>query len=418
MNFSTKLANFGDLFTMRKPKDIYLEDYKYELPDERIARYPLVERDQSKLLVYKEGNIFTRKFKDLPQILNPRTHLVFNNTRVIHARLFFQKKTGARIEIFCLEPIDPFDYQVSFGSTTSVVWKCIVGNSKKWKDGVLEAFSKKRQVNLRSERLKKERGNEWIRFSWEPKDMTFSEVLEIFGKTPIPPYLHREAEDSDELHYQTVYSKHEGSVAAPTAGLHFTDSLLKQIRISGTPVSEVTLHVGAGTFVPVKVENGLNHVMHTERFHISKANIIKLIANHQQITPVGTTSTRTLESIYWMGVKVLSGFPEKNCHELGQFESYELMQGRTRNESLQAILSLMEKQNMDLFFGSTSIMISPGYEFKMTNSLITNFHQPSSTLLMLIAAFVGDEWQKIYRYALENNFRFLSYGDSSLLLRE
>ncbi|MBE0655590.1 MAG: S-adenosylmethionine:tRNA ribosyltransferase-isomerase [Bacteroidales bacterium] len=403
---------------MRKPKEIFLGEFNYPLPDERIARYPVPERDRSKLLIFKNKTIQTEEFKALPDLLNKPTHLVFNNTKVIHARLFFRKTTGAQIEIFCLEPIHPFDYQVNFSEFGSVTWKCIVGNSRKWKNEILKAESIDGQIIINAERIKKDRGNEAIRFSWQPENISFSEVLEIFGKTPIPPYLNRDSEESDSLSYQTIYSKHEGSVAAPTAGLHFTEPLLNRIRQNGIPVTEVTLHVGAGTFVPVKVENGLDHEMHTERFQISKGSLLKLIDNHKHITTVGTTSTRTLESLYWMGVKILTQQPAEDCQKLGQFESYGFDFSATREEALLSILAFMEKQKMDIFFGSTSIMISPGYDFMMTDSLITNFHQPSSTLLMLIAAFVGDEWKRIYTYALENDFRFLSYGDSSILFRE
>lgn len=403
---------------MRKPKDIFLGEFNYPLPDERIAGYPLTVRDRSRLLVYKNGNIDSAEFRTLPYILNRYTHLVFNNTKVIHARLLFQKITGAQVEIFCLEPMLPFDYQVNFSASHSVTWKCIVGNSKKWKDEILVAEKNNRQVILKAERLKKEEGYESILFSWQPAEKCFSEILEIFGRTPIPPYLHREAEESDSIAYQTVYSKHEGSVAAPTAGLHFTEALMDHIKHSGIEITNVTLHVGAGTFVPVKVENGLDHVMHTERFQVSRKSIRHLANHHNHITSVGTTSCRTLESLYWIGVKILSGCKEEQCRSIGQFESYTLTDQYTRKEALTAIAGFLEEQNQELFFGSTSIMISPGYDFKMTDCLITNFHQPSSTLLMLIAAFVGDDWKRIYTYALENDFRFLSYGDSSILFRE
>ncbi len=403
---------------MKKPDYIALSRFNYELPDEKIATYPLELRDRSRLLVYKNGGIEEGRFYDLGSFLKSGTQLVFNNSKVIHARLKFKKATGARIEIFCLEPSVPFDYHLNFASQHSVEWKCIVGNSKKWKNEVLELTHRTGEFKIQAQRIGKEKNEELIKFSWEPGDLSFSEIIEIFGSTPIPPYLGREAEESDSLTYQTVYSKHEGSVAAPTAGLHFTDELIEILKNGNIPISEITLHVGAGTFTPVKVDNGMEHEMHVERFHIRKEELKFLIRRSDHITPVGTTSCRTLESLYWMGVKLKTGFHPEECNFLEQFEAYDLDQNIGRKEALMEIFDHLKKVNREIFLGSTGIMITPGYKFQMTDALITNFHQPGSTLLMLIAALVGDKWRDIYNYALENNFRFLSYGDSSLLFPE
>ncbi len=400
---------------MKKPENIAIGKFKYNLPESQIAPYPLAERDKSKLLVYRNGNISSGFFHEIDTFLNPDTHLVFNNSRVIHARLKFRKKTGAQIEIFCLEPLQPYEYQLNFSTIGSVEWKCVVGNSKKWKNERLQLFNAESKFTLYAKRIKKEGAEERIRFSWNPASISFSEIIEVFGNTPIPPYLGREAEKPDALTYQTIYSKHEGSVAAPTAGLHFTEGLLDRLEKKSFSMSEVTLHVGAGTFIPVRTENGLDHKMHVERFHVQKNSLEHLIRNHEHITPVGTTSCRTLESLYWMGVKMLMKYPDEDCAKLDQFEAYDLDQDIPGKKALEAILDFLEKENRDIFFGSTGIMISPGYTFRMTDCLLTNFHQPSSTLLMLIAALVGDKWQDIYEYALKNDFRFLSYGDSSLL---
>ena len=298
-----------------------------------------------------------------------------------------------------------------------MIWKCIVGNSKKWKKGTLEIIDTGKNYTLRANRIEKRPGEEIIQFEWDPDSLSFSQIIEVFGKTPIPPYLKRDAEEADSLLYQTIYSKHEGSVAAPTAGLHFTPKLLEELNDQKFSINEVTLHVGAGTFTPVKASNGIEHKMHIERFHVRKECINQLIEKCGHITPVGTTSCRTLESLYWMGVKILEKYPASEQIFLDQFEAYNLNPEYSRKEALQAIIDFLDRNNSEIFFGSTGIMISPGYEFKMTDCLITNFHQPASTLLMLIAALVGDRWKGIYSYALENNFRFLSYGDSSILFR-
>lgn len=413
----TKLAIFADLFRMKKPKDIPVKLFHYDLPDHRIAKYPMDKRDESKLLVYKGGEAQSKRFFELPEVLPSNTQLVFNNSKVIHARLIFRKKSGARIEVFCLEPLKPSDYQLNFSSREYVVWKCIVGNSKKWKTGKLEISDPSGNITLAAERIRKAQGEEHIKLRWAPDTMSFSEIIQLFGHTPIPPYLHREDEVSDSENYQTVYSKFEGSVAAPTAGLHFTSSLLEKLRKTRYNMSEVTLHVGAGTFTPVKVENGIDHDMHMERFHIQREQLKNLIKKSDHITPVGTTSCRTLESLYWMGVKILGGYPGNECHSLDQFEAYNLKDDVSRDQALRAVLQYLESTNKDIFFGSTRIMISPGYDFRMTDCLITNFHQPGSTLLMLISALVGDKWREIYDYALKNDYRFLSYGDSSILFR-
>ncbi|MGC9343696.1 MAG: S-adenosylmethionine:tRNA ribosyltransferase-isomerase [Bacteroidales bacterium] len=402
---------------MKKPKDIPVKLFHYDLPDHRIAKYPLDKRDHSKLLVHKEGETKTKHFYELTEVLNSNTQLVFNNSKVIHARLIFRKESGARIEVFWIEPLNPSDYQLNFSSRDRVTWKCIVGNSKKWKTGKLKLKNPEGTIKLEAERINKLKGEEHIRFSWEPVQMSFSEIIQLFGHTPIPPYLQREDVASDSENYQTVYSKLEGSVAAPTAGLHFTHSLLEKLKTEKFDMTEVTLHVGAGTFTPVKAENGIDHDMHMERFHIHREQLKNLIKGSDPITPVGTTSCRTLESIYWMGVKILSDHPHIECHHLDQFEAYRLNDKVSRRQALNAVLEYLETNDKDIFFGSTRIMISPGYDFKMTDCLITNFHQPGSTLLMLISALVGDKWREIYDYALENDYRFLSYGDSSILFR-
>lgn len=403
---------------MNKPKDIALADFNYPLPDYKIAKYPVQKRDNSKLLVYKDQTIRSDKFINLPEFLYKRTQLVFNISKVIHARLIFRKAGGARIEVFCLEPVYPFNYEQNLASEGVVTWKCLVGNSKKWKNEILSIEDKISKNVLSARRVKKEKNYELIRFHWDPYSKPFSEILSLFGKTPIPPYLGRESEETDSLKYQTVYSMDEGSVAAPTAGLHFTDSLLSRLRKDDFLLNRLTLHVGAGTFTPVKEQNGIHHKMHVERFHMELNSLKSLLSRCDHITAVGTTSCRTLESLYWMGVKILEGYGEDDITHLKQFEAYTLPETHSRKESLQAVIHYLQENRRRVFFGSTGIMISPGYTFRMTDCLITNFHQPSSTLLMLISAFIGDTWKEIYDFALKNNFRFLSYGDSSILYRQ
>ena len=401
-------------------RDIEINDYDYDLPSDRIAQYPVSERDGSQLLVYKNDKIIKDTFRNLYDYLPSGSLLVFNNSRVIRARILFQKETGAVIEILCLEPLSPADYSLSFGSKESVEWKCIVGNVKKWKDDILTLPFKynENQYNLYAERLQSE-GEVWrIKFSWNYTGMSFGEVIETTGHIPLPPYINREDEAMDTERYQTVYSRIRGSVAAPTAGLHFTDYIFEKIKTKGIKTAELTLHVGAGTFQPVKSNNIQEHEMHCEHFSINASTIKLLLENQGKIIPVGTTSVRTLESLYWLGVKLIINSSYMNPYlSLGQWEPYDMTKAVSVNESLGALLNYINERKLVCLHAATSILIIPGYEFRMTNGIITNFHQPRSTLLLLISAWTGNIWKEIYNFALENRFRFLSYGDSSLLLK-
>ncbi len=391
-------------------KPIYIADYNYPLPDERIAKYPLAERDHSKLLVYRNGQVSEDLFFHVGDYIAPDSLLIYNNTRVIQARLEFHKATGARIEIFCLEPIAPHDYQLSLGSTTGCTWKCMVGNVKKWHDESLEFNVESLGVTLRAYK-EQTMGNTFaIRFAWNGDNISFAEILDAAGELPIPPYLNRKTEESDKTTYQTVYSRIKGSVAAPTAGLHFTDKVLNDLRNRGIETDEVTLHVGAGTFLPVKTADANEHTMHTEIIAVPKATIKHIMAKLGHIVAVGTTSMRTLESLYFIG-----------CHHenatVSQFEPYENDYNLSVKDALQAILDYLEATGQETLHAETQIMIKPGYSFRIVDQLITNFHQPQSTLLLLVSAFVGGDWKTIYDYALSHDFRFLSYGDSSILTR-
>ena len=401
-------------------RDIDINDYYYDLPEDRIAQYPVNERDRSQLLIYKENKIVKDTFRNIDEYLPPDSLLVFNNTRVIRARILFQKETGAVIEILCLEPIFPFDYSLSFGSKEPVEWKCIVGNLKKWKGGALTTSFKYNgnQYYLYAERLQSD-GEAWhIKFSWNNCEMSFGEIIETTGHIPLPPYINREDEAEDNERYQTVYSRIKGSVAAPTAGLHFTDYVFEKIKARGIKTVELTLHVGAGTFQPVKAKNIYDHEMHCEHFSIDAKTIILLLENQGKILPVGTTSVRTLESLYWLGVKLIQNQPDINANlSLGQWEAYDMVTNISIKESLGALLKYINERNLMCLQAVTSIMIVPGYEFRITNGMVTNFHQPRSTLLLLISAWTGNRWKEIYTFAFENRFRFLSYGDSSLLLK-
>jgi S-adenosylmethionine:tRNA ribosyltransferase-isomerase len=401
-------------------RDIDINDYYYDLPEDRIAQYPVNERDRSQLLIYKENKIVKDTFRNIDEYLPPDSLLVFNNTRVIRARILFQKETGAVIEILCLEPIFPFDYSLSFGSKEPVEWKCIVGNLKKWKGGALTTSFKYNgnQYYLYAERLQSD-GEAWhIKFSWNNCEMSFGEIIETTGHIPLPPYINREDEAEDNERYQTVYSRIKGSVAAPTAGLHFTDYVFEKIKARGIKTVELTLHVGAGTFQPVKAKNIYDHEMHREHFSIDAKTIILLLENQGKILPVGTTSVRTLESLYWLGVKLIQDQPDINANlSLGQWEAYDMVTNISIKESLGALLKYINERNLMCLQAVTSIMIVPGYEFRITNGMVTNFHQPRSTLLLLISAWTGNRWKEIYTFAFENRFRFLSYGDSSLLLK-
>ena len=396
-------------------KKIRIEDYTYELPGQRIAKFPLAQREASKLLIWKEGQIEETAFTSVRDLLQPGQTLIFNNTKVIHARIFFKKTTGAVIEVFCLEPYLPVDYAQNFAAQGECEWSCMVGNLKKWKDGVIEcSFGYKGQdYLLKAEKREQQNGEVIIRFSWNG-GLSFSEVLEGCGRIPIPPYLNRESEDSDEIRYQTVYSREEGSVAAPTAGLHFTRELLSDLKAKGVQVAELTLHVGAGTFRPVKAETIGDHDMHTEHLIISRQLIECLRDKAGELIAVGTTSVRTLESLYWMGVKRLLG--EEEFFSVGQWEAYSLPSHYSLQQAMEALVGWFDETHQELLKARTTIIILPGYQFHVIDAMFTNFHQPQSTLLLLISAVVGEDWRRIYDYALAHDFRFLSYGDSSLLM--
>ncbi len=396
------------------PKDIHIIDYNYNLPDSRIAKYPLPERDASKLLLYKEGNISETRFKELPKQLTEGSLLVFNTTKVIRARLQFQKATGATIEIFCLEPHNPSEYATALQSNYSCQWKCLVGNLKRWKE---EKITREIDFNgqvckLTAQIIEQIEDAFVIQFEWD-KSLIFSEILEYSGAIPIPPYLNRKSETIDNQRYQTVFSEIEGSVAAPTAGLHFTPKLLESLPQKGIKKATLTLHVGAGTFKPVKSKTIGEHHMHTEVFTFSENLLNSLLAN-DKIAAVGTTAVRSLESIYQIGAKLLSK-SAKPFH-ITQWEAYKLPIF-TKEEALNAIKEYMHKNALQEITAKTDILIAPGYDFKIITAMLTNFHQPQSTLLLLVSALVGDNWKHIYDYAIENDFRFLSYGDSSLLFK-
>lgn len=401
------------------PRSIYIDEYNYILPENRIARFPQEDPAASKLLVYNKGRISHTHFRQLTDILEDNDFLVFNNTRVVQARIMMQKTTGAEIEIFLLEPSIPSEYSLAFTATSSCRWKCMTGNKKKWKNGELKRkFTIERKTVVFSAKIVKDHG-EWqeIVFSWEPGDIHFSRIIENVGLTPIPPYLNRTAEAVDKERYQTVYSRFEGSVAAPTAGLHFTKELLDDIKNRGILTGEITLHVGAGTFQPVKAQTIDQHQMHTEHFSVNIATLEKIKKQSGNITAVGTTSARTLETIYWLGVKQLHfGGKSLSSTFLSQWEANELPGKIPVSLAVDALIKMLERENKEHIDAKTQLMIIPGYEFKVVNKLITNFHQPRSTLLLLISAFIGKDWLKVYRYAMENNFRFLSYGDSSILI--
>lgn len=404
---------------MKDTKHIKISEFNYPLPDERIAKFPLSTRDESKLLVYRHGEVSEDRFTSLPSYLEPGEMMVFNNTKVIQARLHFRKETGALIEVFCLEPIQPNDYVLSFQQTRQCSWLCMVGNLKKWKEGTLnrEVEVKGRTITLSATRGECRGTSHWIDFAWDDETLTFADVLEAVGELPIPPYLNRETQESDKQTYQTVYSKIKGSVAAPTAGLHFTERVLKSLDEHGIDREELTLHVGAGTFKPVKSEEIEGHEMHTEYISVNRRTIEKLIAHGGKTIAVGTTSVRTLESLYYIGVLIHQN-PEANQEELHvkQWMPYEPHPILTPVESLQGILSYLERHGMEALHTSTQIIIAPGYEYKIVKKIVTNFHQPQSTLLLLVSAFVKGDWKKIYDFALSHDFRFLSYGDSSLLI--
>lgn len=420
-------------------KHIKISDYNYDLPDERIAKFPIAQRDHSKLLVYKHSEVSDDVFHHLPTYLPQGALMIFNNTKVIQARLHFRKETGALIEVFLMEPAEPTDYELMFQTTGHCSWLCMIGNLKKWKEGSL-----KRDFEIKDHKLTlsatMRRGdalgseakemvakgggtNYWVDFDWDNDKVSFAEILEAVGELPIPPYLNRKTEESDKTTYQTVYSKIKGSVAAPTAGLHFTDAVLKDLDAHGIDREEVTLHVGAGTFKPVKSLEIEGHQMHTEYIVVHRRSLEKLIKHECRVIAVGTTSVRTIESLYYMGVHLLK-HPEANEDDLhvNQWDPYELSEdgnlvdGITPMQAIQAIIDYLDRNGLEALHSSTQIIIAPGYQYKIVKMLVTNFHQPQSTLLLLVSAFLKGDWRKVYDYALSHDFRFLSYGDSSLLI--
>ena len=402
---------------MKNIQEIAIAEYDYPLPDERIAKYPLAERDTSKLLLYKSGEIIEEIFSNLSGFIPQGALMVFNNTRVIQARLRFRKETGAQIEVFCLEPEQPADYQQMFQETKECVWQCLVGNSNRWKGGVLSQVINIAgvDVTLSVERVSSAASVNLVRFSWDG-GFSFAELLDAAGELPIPPYLNRKTEENDKNTYQTVYSKVKGSVAAPTAGLHFTPAVLAALDAAGVQRGEVTLHVGAGTFKPVKSELIADHAMHEEYIEVQRGLIERLVAAGGAVA-VGTTSVRTLESLYFLG-ELVHESPDIAEDELfvGQWTPYNKPHTLSAIESLQALLRWMDLNGLDRVHSHTQIMIAPGYEFRIVKAIVTNFHQPKSTLLLLVSAFIGGDWRRVYDYALDNGFRFLSYGDSSLLI--
>ncbi len=401
------------------PRQIHIRDYDYVLPDERIAKFPVTGRDGSRLLVYEHGKVGQDVFTNLPVHLPSGVLMVFNNTKVIQARLHFRKETGALIEVFLLEPYSPTDYEQMFQSVGQCSWLCLVGNSKRWKNGTLTRTISVggRYATLTATRQGEMGTGHIVTFECDDPLVTFGEVLESVGELPIPPYLNRAAEESDKHTYQTVYSKVQGSVAAPTAGLHFTDRVLSSLDAHGVERVEVTLHVGAGTFRPVKSDDMQGHEMHTEHFCVPRQVIERLLAHDAKAVAVGTTSVRTLESLYYIGLR-LAGNPDLDEEQLhiDQWEPYDTAATLSPSDALGHMLNYLERRGLSALHSSTQIIIAPGYDYKIVSALVTNFHQPQSTLLLLVAALIGDDWRKVYDYAMAEGFRFLSYGDSSLLI--
>ncbi len=400
--------------------ELDLKKYNYELPDERIARFPVEPRDSSKLLLYRDLQISEDVFYNLKNHLSENTFLVFNNTKVIPARLFFQKANGVVIEVFLLNPVEPSNVVSQVMETTETcTWACMIGNKKRFKEKIVGTYNievgeyriRPENVELTAELVDSEKN--YVKFSWNNSELTFAEIVRYFGQIPLPPYLKRETEQKDYDTYQTVYSKNDGAVAAPTAGLHFTEQVFADLAQKGIKHDFVTLHVGAGTFQPIKVENVVEHKMHCEQIVFDKSFIVNLLENLSFVIPVGTTSMRSLESLYWYGVKLLLGEQDFFIEKLRPYNQTESF---TAEQSLKAVIDYMSENNLSQLVGETEIFIFPSYEFKICKGIITNFHQPDSTLILLVAALVGENWKKIYEYALENNFRFLSYGDSSLLI--
>jgi S-adenosylmethionine:tRNA ribosyltransferase-isomerase len=404
---------------MIRANSVSISDFDYPLPDDRIARFPVAERDASRLLVWRGGDLSETRFRNIGEELPPQSLLVFNNTKVIRARIVMHKPSGARIEIFCLEPHAPADYEHAFAAQGECRWLCIVGNLKKWKEGALaiEFDYGGKPCRMQAWHEGTSGTSQVIRFAWDAA-LSFGQLLEHLGRIPIPPYLGRESEAIDDTRYQTVYSRFEGSVAAPTAGLHFTPELIGTLRGSGIRTEEVTLHVGAGTFLPVKADDPLQHTMHTEHFEVTTGTVRRLTEAMagRHVVAVGTTSVRTLESLAVLGWRILrDGTPHADT-PVGQWEAYDIPAAATGAQLLDALASYMESAGAERLRAATQIMIMPGFTYRVTSGLITNFHQPKSTLLLLVSAFIGEEWRRLYDHALSHGFRFLSYGDSSLLL--
>ncbi|OJW77675.1 MAG: S-adenosylmethionine tRNA ribosyltransferase [Bacteroidetes bacterium 46-16] len=398
------------------PKELHIADYTYDLPDEKVAKYPLAVRDASKLLIYSNGRIQEDNYRNIAAHIPHNSLVVYNQTKVVHARLLFQKATGGQIEVFCLEPGDEYaDIQTAMLQKDSVRWKCMIGGASKWKHGMVLQLECPPHFTLSAEIVDRQSGSFTVQLSWDKEGVSFAEVLHHAGKVPLPPYLHREAEASDEERYQTIFAKEEGSVAAPTAGLHFTEHVVKSLDEKGIDKAMISLHVGAGTFKPVQSDTMLEHEMHAEWIEVDMATIEKLITEHNVIA-VGTTSMRTLESLYWIGNKLFRG---QQVHFAGiavqQWDPYETEARASAFEALKSIQLYMQNNKLERIITRTRILIAPGYRFRIVSGLVTNFHQPQSTLLLLIAAFIGDDWRRVYEHALNNDFRFLSYGDGCLL---
>lgn len=400
------------------PRHIHIKDYNYDLPDNKIAKYPLEERDNSQLLVYKSKTITDSRFSSITDYLPEDSLMIFNNTKVIQARLHFKKATGAQIEIFCLDPYFPHDYNLIFQTTDHCSWQCMIGNLKKWKEGILEKeiIINNETVLLKAERIQSAGNTHVIKFEWNNSQYTFADILDTVGELPIPPYLNRDTEEKDKETYQTLYSKIKGSVAAPTAGLHFTERTFENLKKKGIQTDEVTLHVGAGTFKPVKSETINEHEMHSEFISVKRETIEHILSHKGNIIAVGTTSVRTLESLYYIGV-----FLEQNSNpetlKVEQWQPYNSCNTISKEKALKNILDYLDSHSINTLLADTQIMIVPGYVFKIVNGIVTNFHQPQSTLLLLVSAFIKGDWKSIYNHALAHDYRFLSYGDSSLLLR-
>jgi S-adenosylmethionine:tRNA ribosyltransferase-isomerase len=404
----------------RRPEEVDIRNFSYDLPDEKIARFPLEQRDASKLLIYSNHVIESSVYNKLENHLPADSLLIFNDTKVVEARLLFKKESGGQIEIFCLEPAEMYaDITSAMLTKGEVFWKCLVGGAKKWRAGFLEkeVLFREQQIVIQAEKIEQRNDYFIIRFTWNEKERSFAEILHLAGIIPLPPYLKRVAEESDQVRYQTVYANMEGSVAAPTAGLHFTEDLLKKIEAKGIQKKFVTLHVGAGTFKPVTSEKLQDHEMHAEFIDVSLEFISSLINHAGPIIPVGTTSLRTIETLYWMGVKAAKlSSADIAALSIQQWDAYDWDDNAiTKNDALLHLVEWMKRQNITRIICKTQLLIAPGYQLKVADAIITNFHQPQSTLLLLVHAFVGENWKHIYDYALKNNFRFLSYGDGSLL---